>query len=186
MKFLTAMTLLSIFACAAAAETPQKVSARKLAPGMAMPPLRGELLTGEKAELPAATAGKTALVVLGFTYDSRFAVEAWTQAFRKRFARDQSAVTFLEVPMMGGFARVGRWFIDSGMRKGTPAELHRNVMTVYGGTGEWKKLLDYREKDAAYLILIDARGIIRWLHAGEFDANKFEELAAAFIDAVGR
>lgn len=186
MNHTVAMTLVSLFLCAAGAGISEAFSGPKLAPGMPMPALRGELLTGEKAELPAAAAGKTALIALGFTYDSRLAVDAWTKAFRDRLARDPSGVTFFEVPMIGGLARMARPFIDSGMRKGTPAELHRNVMTVYGGTGDWKKMLDYREKDAAYLILIDGRGIIRWLHAGKFDAEKFEELAAACRNAAGR
>lgn len=186
MNLVAATTLLSLSLCAAAGGISGAVAGPKLAAGMPMPVLRGELLTGEKAVLPAAAAGRTALLVLGFTYDSRFAVEAWTKAFRNRFARDQSGVTFFEVPMIGGLARMARRFIDSGMRKGTPEELHRNVMTVYGGTGDWKKMLDYRAKDAAYLILVDAQGIIRWLHAGKFDPEKFEELAAVCGNVVGR
>lgn len=186
MNLMVTMALLPLLLCAAGGPVPEAPSAPKLAPGMPMPALRGELLTGEKAELPAAAAGKTALIALGFTYDARFAVDAWTKAFRDRLARDPSGVTFFEVPMIGGLARMARPFIDSGMRKGTPKELHRNVMTVYGGTGDWKKMLDYREKDAAYLILIDARGVIRWLHAGKFDEEKFEELAAVCCSAAGR
>ena len=44
-----------------------------------------------------------ALLALGFTYDSRFAVEAWVCRFRKDFG-DKPQVTFYEVPMMAAWA----------------------------------------------------------------------------------
>src|SRR5689334_4938479 len=54
-----------------------------LSPGQPMPVLKGEFLTGRQAVLPDAAAGRLALLALGFTYDSRFAVEAWIGRFRK-------------------------------------------------------------------------------------------------------
>jgi hypothetical protein len=45
--------------------------------------------------------------------------------------------------MIGGLGTLGRWFIDRGMRKGTPMELRDHVITVYRGAGadELKTLL---------------------------------------------
>ena len=111
-----------------------------LSPGEPMPVLKGEFLTGRPAVLPDAASGRVALLALGFTYDSRFAVEAWVGRFRKDFG-DKPEVTFYEVPMIGGMARLGKWFIDSGMRKGTPKKDHENVITVYGGTGSMEAAL---------------------------------------------
>ena len=87
--------------------------------GETLPPLRGEFLTGRQAQLPEAASGRVALLALGFTYNSRFQVEAWIGRFRKDFGENPH-VTFYEIPMIGGMARLGKWFIDSGMRKGTP------------------------------------------------------------------
>ena len=56
-----------------------------LSPGEPMPVLKGEFLTGRPAVLPEAASGRVALLALGFTYDSRFAVEAWVGRFRKDF-----------------------------------------------------------------------------------------------------
>src|SRR4051812_18635331 len=94
-------------------------SAREIALGDRLPELRGEFLSGRPAVLPDAAAGKVALLLLGFSYDSRFAVEAWGKKFRAQFETDPR-VTFYEIPVIGGLARLGKWFIDSGMRKGTP------------------------------------------------------------------
>jgi len=143
--------------------------------GDRLPPLAGEFLTGRKAVLPDVARGKVVFVAMGFSYGSRFAVEEWAKWFRDSFSglRD---VTFFEVPMIGGMARMGRWFIDSGMRKGTPAELHENVITVYGGTGDWKKRMGYRDEKASYLLILDKEGIVRWRYSGAYDDKVAREV----------
>ena len=45
--------------------------------GDRLPVLKGQFLAGRDAELPRASSGKVALVAIGFTYQSRFPVEAW-------------------------------------------------------------------------------------------------------------
>ena len=147
-----------------------------LSPGQPMPALKGESLTGRQATLPNAASGRVALLALGFTYSSRFAVEAWIGRFRKDFG-EMPQVTFYEIPMIGGMARLGKWFIDSGMRKGTPRKDHENVITVYGGTEPWKQRLGYQSPDSAYLILLDRRGIVRWRHNGTFDEGSYKSLS---------
>jgi len=153
----------------------------RLTVGQTLPPLEGDFLTKEKARLPDAAAGKVALVTLGFTYDSRFAVEEWSKRFRETFT-EEPRVTFFEVPMLGRMARLGRVFIDRGMRNGTPEAFHGNVITVYGGSvGDWKKRLGFTDaaKDAPYLILLGPYGTVRWLHTGVPADDPFEALVAA-------
>jgi len=143
-----------------------------------LPPLKGKYLTGRDATLPADCKGKIALLAFGFSYDSRHQVEAWIGRFRKDFGKD-SRVTFYEIPVIGGAAQLGKWFIDSGMRRGTPKELHENVITIYGGAGPWKRYLDYKAADDAYLVLLDPSGAVRWAHAGTLTDAAYCELAAA-------
>jgi len=147
-----------------------------LSPGEPMPVLKGEFLTGRPAVLPDAASGRVALLALGFTYDSRFAVEAWVGRFRKDCG-DNPQVTFYEVPMIGGMARLGKWFIDSGMRKGTAKKDQENVITVYGGTDPWKHRLGFQSPNAAYLLLLDQHGVVRWRHSGEFDPKAYDEMS---------
>ncbi len=146
-----------------------------LSPGQPMPALKGEFLTGRQAILPEAASGRVTLLALGFTYNSRFAVEAWVGRFRKDFGKTPQ-VTFYEIPMIGGMARLGKWFIDSGMRRGTPRKDHENVITDYGGTEPWKQRVGFQSPDAAYLILLDQRGIVRWRHNGAFDEESYKSL----------
>lgn len=144
--------------------------------GDRLPDLKGEFLTGRDATLPGAASGRVALLLLGFSYDSRFAVEAWAERFRGDFDKTPQ-VTFYEIPMIGGMARMGKWFIDGGMRRGTPKSDHENVITVYGGTGPWKQRLGVKDKKFAYLVLIDQKGNIVWRHAGPFEEVQYNALS---------
>jgi len=148
----------------------------ELTAGDNMPELRGEYLGGREAILPKDASGRVTLLLFGFTYQSRFAVEAWTKRFRGDFERNPQ-VTFYEIPMIGGMARLGKWFIDSGMRRGTPKTDRENVITVYGGTEPWKQRLGFKAEDSAYLVIVDQKGTVAWRHAGPFDDTSYQTLA---------
>ena len=143
--------------------------------GERLPELRGEFLTGREVVFPQAAEGRVTLLLLGFTYQSRFAVEAWAEKFRAQFKSDPR-VTFHETPMIGGLARLGKWFIDSGMRRGTPKEDYEHVVTVYRRTEYWKQLVGFDDPDSAYLILLDRTGKVAWRHQGAFSDGAFQAL----------
>lgn len=145
--------------------------------GEPLPALEGEYLSGRTAALPQAARGRVALLLLGFTYESRFAVEAWAGRFRRDFGGD-SRVTFYEIPMIGGLARLGKWFIDSGMRRGTPKEDYEHVITVYGGTEAWKRRVEFADPNAAYLILVGPDGRVVRQFSGGFGEEPYQALRA--------
>ena len=153
--------------------------------GGRLPVLKGQFLTGRDAVLPQASSGRIAVVAIGFTYKSRFPVEAWAQWFQTTID-PKTDVALFEVPMIGGLGTLGRWFIDRGMRKGTPVELHDHVITVYGGTGDWKHRLSFSpaHEDDAYLVVVDGEGVVRWLHHGGFDTSASDELKALLASLV--
>ncbi len=152
-------------------------AAAPISVGDQLPQLRGEFLTGREAVLPVAAGGRAALLMLGFSYDSRFSVEAWAGRFRKDFGAEPK-VTFFEVPIIGGLAKMGKWFIDSGMRRGTPKADQENVITAYSGSDAWKNYVGFRDPKAAYLILIDANGKVAWMHAGGFDEASYQDFSS--------
>jgi hypothetical protein len=148
-----------------------------LAVGDPLPELRGSFLTEREAVLPGAAAGRVALLLFGFTYDSRFAVEPWANKFHLEY-RENSRVTYFEVPMISGINVLGKWFINRGMRSGTPQEAQENVITVYGGVDPWKVRLGFSDPKAAYLVLLDQNGRVAWAHNGGFTDEAYYELSA--------
>jgi hypothetical protein len=177
-------TILLALVAVTAWAAPQPAGVAPLAVGQRMPPLKGDLLSGQPGVLPDLAAGQTRLVILGFSYDSRFQVEAWSEKFRARYGTAKD-VTLFEVPMMGSAARLGRWFIDSGMRKNTPPALHGRVMTVYGGNDDWKTRVGFSAPDDAYLVLIDQQGIVRWLAHGPVSEARLQALSVV-VDSLSQ
>jgi len=151
--------------------------ASEITVGDSLPALRGEYLTGREAVLPQAAKGRVALLLLGFTYEARFPVEAWAGRFREQFQSDPR-VTFYEIPMIGGLARLAKWFIDGGMRRGTPRSDYEHVITVYRETDLWKDRVHAGDPHAAYLILLDPTGKVAWRHAGQFDERNYQALCS--------
>ena len=177
-RFACACLLMLAVAAPSAQEKPTPLRV-----GDPMPALSGDFLTGRAATLPAAASGKVALVMLGFSYDSRFAVERWGSWFATA-AAGRRDVTYFEVPMLGGAARLGRFFIDRGMRKNTPVAKHEQVITVYGNTAAWKARLGVTDATGthAWLVLIDKAGVVRWMHHGDFN----DAAAGGLQDALAR
>ena len=169
------MWILAILGVALTASSAAPVG--ELAVGDQLPPLKGEFLSCRTAVLPHVVSSRVALLMLGFTYDSRFQVEAWAKRFRQDFGT-KPGVTFFEIPMIGGMARMAKWFIDSGMRRGTPEADHENVITVYGGTDAWKQRVGLNDPKAAYLILIDQHGRVAWRTEGSLDEQRYKELSS--------
>ena len=157
--------------------------AAALTVGDVLPKLEGDYLTGAKASLPGAARGKVTLLALGFSYESRFAVEPWVKQFRVEFGQ-RPDVAFYEVPMIGGMARMAKFFIDSGMRRGTPKQDHERVITVYGGASEWKQRLKVTDSDSAYVLLLDRNGKVLWQHSGKLDPLPWADLKAATAAAL--
>src|SRR6185312_9707477 len=137
------------------------IPADEIAVGRPFPTLRAEFLTGRTAVLPDAATGKVSLLLLGFSYDSRWAVEAWAERFRHQFGADER-VTFFEIPIIGGISKLAKWFIDSGMRKGTPKPDQEHVITLYHDSDLWKRRVGFHDPKAAYLVLLDGHGSVAW------------------------
>jgi len=97
------------------AEPLRAASLQPLRVGDPLPRVQGSFLTGRDARPPEASAGKTTLLLLGFTYESRHAVEAWGAWCRKAVRIGISARLLGDGPLrrvwileqMGGFPVLG-------------------------------------------------------------------------------
>lgn len=52
------------------------------------------------------------------------------------------------------------------------------MITVYGDADFWKRRVGFQSPDAAYLVLLDKHGSVRWRHAGAFDEDAYKDLSA--------
>jgi hypothetical protein len=173
---LRGLVFAGVFSLAVVTAMVPRVHAAALAPGDLMPSMRGELLDGRKVTLPDSTHHAGALLVMGFSYESRHDVEAWVARYRRDFGSDTS-LRWFEIPIIGGASRLARPFIDSGMRRGTPRELHGNVITLYRDSRLWKERMACADPDVAYLLLIDGAGRVVWRGHGPLTDVAYDALA---------
>lgn len=172
------MRALSILLASLLLAATSATASAPLEPGSPLPTVIGERLDGLEIELPAAVRGRVTLVAFGFTRGSAKAVQAYGDRFRQAFAAD-STYDWLEVPLMGGMARVAKPWITGAMRGATPVAERRHVATVWSGAGEWKRRLAYDQGGWAYLVLLDREGLVRWRGAGAFDERTWNALESA-------
>lgn len=162
-----------------------RASEPMLAIGAALPPLKGTDLAGREVVLPAAAHGRVGILMFGFSYGSRTAVESWAHHVQGRWAADPR-VAWYQLPMVGGLARLAKPFITGGMRKETPEAYRGNSVVVFGGTGPWKERLGVDDDRAAYLVVTDRNGRVQWRHAGDFGPAGAEALDRAVADLLDR
>jgi hypothetical protein len=149
--------------------------AQALNPGDAFPALEAATLNDGKAKLPDAAAGKTALAVFSFGRDAT----AHVKAYGDRFVKDFGAAGFFNVAVLDGAPRLLRGMIRGGMKKDVPASLHGQTLLVFADGDLWKKRVKFTSDKHAYLVLLDAKGQVRWMSHGLFEEKKYEELKAA-------
>ncbi len=167
---------MSFMGCSSSKITFEKNEAETPLIGSPLPKIESETLSGRAVTLPDSTRGRITLLIMGFTYRSRFQVEPWGKQFSSDFGKEPD-VAFFEMPMMGsGLVNLIKPFADSGMRRGTPEEAHDNVVCVYADNSRLRNMIGVSDPDAAYLLLLDRKGIVRWNFAGALTGPAYADL----------
>jgi hypothetical protein len=140
--------------------------------------MEGETLSGKRIILPDDARGKIALLSIGFSKKSGEATRAWGDHFKKDFGADPRYAVY-PVAVLEEAPRFVRGMILGGMRRGTPASEQDRFVILFQGEADWKRFVSYSGPDEAYLLLIDAKGEIRWRGHGLFRAADYAALADA-------
>ncbi len=126
-------------------------------------------------DLPAAT-----VIILGFTRQSQNATTAWERPTRTQLAH-APAITFYNMAMLAGVPRLARGFALRSIRKAVPDVLKPNFLPLLDHEAEWKQTVafDSHAEDAAYVLLVDRTGAIRWSTHEAFTPTLFAQLTQA-------
>lgn len=161
------------------------LTAAPLGLGDTFPDLKADTLSGKTATLPNDAKGKVAVIVLGFSHGSSNACQAWGKRFDKEFKGERRATEY-SVAMIGGLGRLGKPFIESGMRKGMSKDEWDHMLTFYQNTDAWKKRAGFKGSDDAYVFVTDTDGTVKYLHGGPFQEGEFSKVAAMVRDLLGK
>jgi len=136
-----------------------------------MPKTEGESLAGKQVVLPDAAAGKIAVLIFGFTKDSKGPTSAWADKIAVDFGK-QTNFELYQLPVLEDVPRLFRGMVISGIRKGVPEKVRDHFVPILQGEDDLKKLVNYKEKDDAYLVILSrSGGIVQQMHGSPNDAS---------------
>lgn len=149
-------------------------------PGNVVPSIRTTALDGHAVELPAALSGHLTVLILGFGKHSAEATTAWEKPVRTQFAHPP-AIGFYDMAMLQEVPSFVRSLVVHSIRKKVPDVLQPNFLPLFDHEEEWKHVAGYAadQPDAAYVLLVDGRGTVRWSTHEAFSPAAFTRLRGA-------
>jgi hypothetical protein len=146
-----------------------------LACAESLPRLEGETLSKKPIVLPDAAHGKIALLVMGFSKKGGQATGPWEKQFKNDYGADQRYVVY-PVAVLEDVPHFIRGMVTSGIRSSTPPSEQDHFVVLVHGEQELKHFVGYSAPDDAYLLLLDAKGEIRWRGHGLFKDEDYTAL----------
>lgn len=151
------------------------------APASTLLQLPVEDLHGNASTLGDATAGKPAVLVVGFTRTSSEPASAW---FRRLRGDPDLAdrVQLFQVIVLEQVPRLLRGMVVRSIRKDIPESVHDHFLIVTERSDDWKQPLRYASEDTPYLAIIDPQRGLPWHHAGPPEDTAHAALVAAITE----
>jgi len=118
--------------------------------GQTLPNFSGENLPGKTVELPAAAAGHSAVLLIGFTHASQSQTKAWSQRLAHEPNPGYSIAVLQDVP------RLVRGMAVHGIKSGVPADQRDRFLLVYKNGAELKRVVEFSAPDDAYVLALGA------------------------------
>jgi hypothetical protein len=139
------------------------------------PHLQEENLNGRQVTLPDAAAGKVAVLVLGFSHASSTPTGAWAKRAQEDFGKNPNFVLY-QLAVIEEAPRFVRGMITSGIKKGIPENQRGYFVPVVHDEAELKKLVNYKEADDAYIVVLDRGGKVVYQTHGATVGAAYDEL----------
>lgn len=149
-----------------------------------LPPITADDLNGRSVSMPQGFSGEVNLLLIAFEREQQADIDTWL-AVLGPVAAEEPRFDYYELPTVGRFTAVGRWFLDNAMRSGiTSVEQRRRTITIYAPKPELMAGLRLSAEDRIYAILIDRSGAALWRAEGLASPEKLADLRAAIAAAL--
>ncbi len=139
------------------------------------PKIEGESLAGHDVVLPAASAGKVAVLIFGFSKASKNPTGAWARKLHEDFG-NQPEFELYQLPVLEDVPWPFRKMVISGMRSNIPENQRDHFVPILRGEADLQKLVSFKEPDDAYLVLLDRSGRIARQSHGPFEESTHSQL----------
>lgn len=129
-----------------------------------LPRIEARNLLGQAVNLPEASAGRPAILVIGFSHASQNQTKPWDQRLEHEF--DAAKVAVYPIAVLQAVPRLVRGMVVHGIKGGTPEDERGRYLLVYHHEDELKQAAGFQQPDDAYLLLLDPAGNVHWRFHG--------------------
>lgn len=142
-----------------------------------IPATRTTALDGHTVLLSGTLPGRATVLILGFGRHSADATTAWEKPVRTQLAQ-APAIGFYDMAMLAEVPSFARSLVLRSIRKQVPDVLKPNFLPLFDHENEWKQIVGYStdQPDAAYVLLVDSAGAVRWSTHEAFSPSSFARL----------
>jgi hypothetical protein len=149
------------------------------APTATIPTAQGAALDGHTVALPHDLSASATILILGFTQHSSDATTAWEKPVHTDLV-SQPAIGFYEFAFIEDAPSFIRPMIVRSIRRQVPDPLKPNFLPLSSNQAAWKSAVGFTSSapDAAYVLLVDRSGAIRWQTHEACTPQLFKQLAA--------
>lgn len=144
--------------------------------GDLFPEVVGETLTSKSLELPAAAAGKPAVIVFSFSKTAGKDARLWNEHLSKDFS---NAGLGYDVIVLESVPKLFRGMAVSGIRSSMPPPLQDRTIVLYKDEELWKGRLAVSDDQRAYVVLLGPDDHLVWSNSSAFSDSQYEELKNA-------
>jgi hypothetical protein len=149
-----------------------------------LPRIEGDSLAGHHVILPDAVSGKVTVLVLGFSKASKAPTSAWGNRLESDFGTTTNLALY-QLPVLEEVPGFIRGMVISSMKKGVPENRREYFVPLLHGEADLKKLVNYKEPDDAYLILLDRTSKIVYQMHGPFEETNYAKFRRHIVPLTG-
>jgi hypothetical protein len=131
-----------------------------------MPKTMAESLSGHEVILPSATAGHSAVIIIGFSHGSSKTMEHWDKEIGAQVSA-QPGVPLYNIAVIQDAPKFVRGMITHGIKALVPAAGQDRFLTVVQGEEELKKAVNFSSEADVYVVVLDSSGNIVFNTRGE-------------------
>ena len=130
--------------------------------------------------LPRDLPGRATILILGFGKHSADATTSWEKPVRNGLAH-LPAIGFYDMAMLAEVPGFVRPMVLRSVRKDVPDVLKPNFLPLTEGEDAWRTAAGYSkdQPEAAYVMLVDPTGTVRWSTHAAFTPAGFAQLTGA-------
>ena len=143
-----------------------------------IPQVRATAFSGDAVILPDGLKGRTGVLVIGFSQASRAEVTSWGKRLAAEYRSDPT-VLYYEMPVLASVPRLMRGFVLDRIKADVPERARPRFVPILTDEGDWKRVVQFRRPDDAYVLVVDSKGSIRLREQGPPSDASYQEIRNA-------